>query len=99
MKDEWLTDTDPDYWSDWQRTQAFKYCQQYARVSDPKTILPEFVQDLRNRGGMVRTMIYCLVVISWQPEETKPLLERYSKSKDANEKRAADDLLAEVEQL
>jgi len=97
INSDWLPSSETDFWNDSQRAKIQEYCKKYAKENAPPEIIPELIKDLKARNSVIRNFIYTWVVINWESQKTKILLEPYYLGKDPIEKRIAADFLAEAE--
>jgi hypothetical protein len=99
IQSNWLPRSENEFWTEDQRAKVLAYCKQYARNNNPDEIVPELIKDLKSRESEVRAFIYTWIIINWEPQRVKALLQPYYLGSDPVEKRIAADFLAEVEQL
>jgi len=92
------TPLDESWWNPADNTRIIEYARQYAKRSDPKTLLAEIVRDLKASPSVVRTFVYSMLVMHWDQEITLPLLMEYYKSNDPDARVIAADFIADIEE-
>ena len=90
------------FWNGWEKQVKAKkitpeeYGRQFAKISSP-AILPEMVKDLRADKSDDRFFSYVLVVINWDPNQSRDALNKIIRSENQIDRTWAKDFLTELE--
>ena len=72
--------------------------QAFARKSKPQDLVGDIISDLKKNPSVRRTFVYSMLIVSWDPKVTTPLLRPYSEAQDADLRKIADDFIADIEE-
>jgi hypothetical protein len=87
------------WWNPEDNTKIANYCRRYAQKSDPKSLVPVIVEDLRANPSVERTFVYSMLVLHCDQRVTLEMLNVYSRSPDEDRRKIANDFIADIESV
>lgn len=96
------SDTLKTFWAGWQREVKQRgvtpeaYSRQFAKRTDPQ-LLSEMVRDLRGDKSDERFFSYVLVMVNWDPKQSRAVLAKQARSKNETDRIWAKEFLSELE--
>jgi hypothetical protein len=96
------SETLKSFWAGWQREVKDRgvapevFGRQFAQRADPQ-LLSEMVRDLRGDKTDDRFFSYVLVMVNWDPNQSRPILKKQLLSSNKTDRVWAKEFLAELE--